>query len=55
MEYPTAHPRNLAGGVTPAGYLVAIDMALSWHGAPPEKLNRFERNGADLALIATLN
>ena len=33
----------------------AIDLALSCHGALPEKFNRFERNGADPVSIAGLN
>ena len=32
-----------------------IDLAISWRGTLPEKLNRFERNGAHPTSIASLN
>ncbi len=32
-----------------------IDLALSWYGGLPQKLNGFQRNGADLVPIASLN
>jgi hypothetical protein len=33
----------------------AIDLALSWHIARPQKLNCFKRNGTNPASIAALN
>jgi hypothetical protein len=42
---------------TEAGKFLAetIDLARSWHGAWPQTLNCFERDGAEPASIAGLN